>query len=574
MAKTKDRPSINDQTLALRRAGAFALLNGFGVVKIAGPDAASFLQARSTNDVLALTDGSGESNSLLDRTGHLQAYFSLHLIEEAFIAIIDSASVPRFIEELERFHIREEFKIADSSSEWVAIAVQGPLSRKILRIAIENFPEDMLEYDIRKTQFWRRDCLIARRSITGEEGYIILVLLRDADPILKELRRVGSEHGFVELSSEALDLAQLEAGLPRFNVDIGPEDLLTDTGPQEETVSYTKGCYVGQEVVARIKTYSAPRKALVGLEFSEDILEPPPFGADCQRNGERIGSLKSSFWSPTLRKVIALAYLAREHRTPGDLLELEIAGKNYKASPALLPFYKAKSAQERARSLYEKGLSEFASGDENQAIAMLSEALEFNPAYLDCCESLGVMLSRRGELDEAIALMKRLAELDASSVMAHTNLSIFYMQQGNKDAAEEEKAIAMSLQMAKIAAQARSEMQQEEDDRIRIEDIRHRMGMFREVLGIDNEDQLANYGLGNLHVEVGEHAEAVPLLEKAIALKPSHTVAYLALGTAYEGLRDTENAIATYKLGITVASNRGDMQPLKKMQARLASLTV
>src|SRR4029450_3115291 len=153
--------------------------------------------------------------------------------------------------------------------------------------------------------------------------------------------------------------------------------------------------------------------------------------------------------------------------------------------------------------------------------------------------------------------------------MAHTNLSVFYMQKGDKERAEEEKAQAMGIQMRKIAKEAAREQQQEEDKKRQRQDAVERMRMFREVLEIDADDLLANYGLGSVHVDLGEYEQAIPFLKKAIEVKPTHTVAYLALGQAFEALGRFPEALDTYKDGINVAAKRGDMMPLKERQNRL-----
>src|SRR5262249_818951 len=148
----------------------------------------------------------------------------------------------------------------------------------------------------------------------------------------------------------------------------------------------------------------------------------------------------------------------------------------------------------------------------------------------------------------------------------------FYLEQGNKEAAEEEKAVAMSIRMQKLAREVDLQKQEEKSQQQSREEALERMGMFAQVLEIDSEDLLANFGMGSIHVELKEFDRAIPYLLKAISLKPMHTVAYLALGAAYQGIDDPEQAKDIYKKGIEVASKRGDMTPLKEMQLRLSQI--
>jgi tetratricopeptide (TPR) repeat protein len=168
--------------------------------------------------------------------------------------------------------------------------------------------------------------------------------------------------------------------------------------------------------------------------------------------------------------------------------------------------------------------------------------------------------------------MKQLESVDPESIMAHSNLSVFYMQQGNKEAAEEEKAIAMSIRMSKMAREMSAQKQEEQSKESKRQEAQERMGMFKQVLEIDPDDLLANSGLGGIHAELEEYDLALPYLLKALEVKPLHTVAYLSLGETYEKMGDVGGAIDTYKQGVAVAAQKGDLMPMKEMQARLLRL--
>lgn len=156
--------------------------------------------------------------------------------------------------------------------------------------------------------------------------------------------------------------------------------------------------------------------------------------------------------------------------------------------------------------------------------------------------------------------------------MAHTNMSVYHNQLGRIEEAEREAraAAAKSLERGRKAAadadSARRQREQAEADRARREQ------MFRQVLGIDPDDAVANFGLGQLRVESGEPAAAVPLLERAIGADADYSAAYLALGRAFEGLGELDRARAAYSDGVRVAARKGDMKTANTMQERLAAL--
>ncbi|HEY9786186.1 MAG TPA: tetratricopeptide repeat protein, partial [Candidatus Obscuribacterales bacterium] len=214
-----------------------------------------------------------------------------------------------------------------------------------------------------------------------------------------------------------------------------------------------------------------------------------------------------------------------------------------------------------------------AEDEDPQSVKLLEEALMLDPQLEDAYEVLGVILSKRDRLDEAIALMHKLADLNPDSVMAHANLSVFYLEKGDKEKAEEEKAVSMSIRMRLAAREATRAMKEEQERKQKKEEAKERMEMFSQVLEIDSEDLLANYGMGDCLVVLEEYEKAIPYLNKALAVKPMHTVAYVALARALNGLGRTKEAVDALNRGIEVASRKGDMTPLKEMQQQLAMLS-
>jgi tetratricopeptide (TPR) repeat protein len=177
-----------------------------------------------------------------------------------------------------------------------------------------------------------------------------------------------------------------------------------------------------------------------------------------------------------------------------------------------------------------------------------------------------------GRYEEAIELMRRLLEVDPLSVMAHTNLSLYYNQQGRIEDAEREAAEAMRAKIRRekdekeLADAARDQTDSANADRER------RAEMFRQVLDLDPEDPLGNFGLGELLVEEGSFEDAVVHLERALAADPRYSAALLALGRAHEGAGDLTSARETFLRGVDIAAARGDLATANRMQERLVKL--
>ena len=385
---------------------------------------------------------------------------------------------------------------------------------------------------------------------------------------------------------QEIELRRIEAGVPQFLTDYN-DALMVELGLSDAAVSYTKGCFQGQEVLARVKAQGSPSRQVMGITI-ENLSTPltgtfpQPFYLDKDTAGGEpfeLGTIASHGFSNRLNKHIALVFLKRDYRVPGKVVDCYVLAdseKNrFKSLITLLPFIDPQEDEDLARTLYDEALKDFTDEKGSLAVSKLKDAIALSPKFEDAYETLGVILSKIDDgayLDEAIEYMQKLAAMNEDSVMAHTNLSVFYLDKGDKEKAEEEKAISMSIRMRIAARMAMQEKKEKEDKAALIKESEERMQMFLQVLEIDEEDLFANHGLGSCCNNLEKFDEAIKYLNKAIAIKASHTQCYEELGKAYEGLKDLDNARAAYERGIEVAAKKGDMQPLKLMQGRLAAL--
>lgn len=554
----------------VRSCGGWAPVTEYGIIRLTGVDAEQYLQGRTSNDVKAVQPGLGQLTTFLHRKGHVLALFSLHRLGESFLLLAESSQLPLIKEQLETYLFREKVTIEDVSSEYQLFSLQGP--------ATDGYLIDRGWSDLPSTEYGiiqRDGCLAIKKSLSGETGFILAVPTAAAEA---EARLLASSK-LAKLDSDALELLRIEAGIPKFGIEVSSDYLLPETALEQVTASYTKGCFQGQEVLARIKTYGAPRQALVGLIFDSPVPGSIPPETKFTINGQDGGTIKSNAYSPTFGKHVALAYIVREFRVPETKLELVLPAADpvlstepLSATVMFLPLYSSESSKELSRLIYKQALSEFANGSEPRAIEMLRKAIDADPHFADAYESLGVILSRQNQLDEAISLMHRLAELDPQSIMAHANLSVYYMQLGEIEKAEEQKALSMSIQMSRIAKEVIAKRKDDEERKKRAEEAAGRMEMFGQVLLIDKDDLLANYGMGSALLDSGQAEKAVPYLRKAIEVKPTHTVAWLALGKALEELHQIDEARQTYEQGVLAAARRGDITPMNEMKARLEEL--
>ncbi len=309
-------------------------------------------------------------------------------------------------------------------------------------------------------------------------------------------------------------------------------------------------------ILLEVVTGDAMGGGLAGREFAFDA---------AKRGGTVLSSVR---WE---EKVFLQATLVRELRVQGREFECFFEG-----GPTLtvrvhsLPYLAAPQPAAWARWLELRAVEEFAADREDGAIELYQRAIAVCPSYADAYEALGVILGRHGRYEEAVELMLRLLEVDPLSVMAHTNLSLYYNQQGRIEDAEREAAEATRAKLRReqdgkdMAAAARHRKESVIADRER------RAEMFRQVLDLDPDDALGNFGLGELLVEEGSYEEAVAHLERALAADPRYSAALLALGRAHEGAKDLTAARQTYRHGVHVAAAKGDLATANKMQERLS----
>lgn len=543
-------------------------LEDWCLISAKGKETFSFLQTQTTNDVQKIQLGQGQNSAITDRQARLIANFSIHRTgEHEALILVESSLKEILLNHLESYHFREEVEF--STLDWELLTLQGPKSSLILEkiFANQSLPESPNDTAPLTLDGQRVNLII--KSLTGEEGHILcfpndlkdralgLILENDPPPI--------------KVSETAREVLRIEAGIPIYGRDMDGKNILPETGLEHSSVSYNKGCYIGQEVITRIKTYGAPNFALMGLTI--EGIGTPPYNGTVKLGDKKIGSIKSSVRSVTLDKIVALTYMQKDHRSPDIELDVTIDDKPYKVKTCLLPFYQAQTRKDHSNKLLHEALQIYKEQDDlDHPIALLRESIELDSKNAEAYEALGVFLSKQDKLDEAIALMKRLVEINPQEIMAHTNLSVYYMKQGRIEDAEHEKAEATALQFEKAIEKNMAKKLQKKEEEQKKKEMEERVGMFKQVLEIDPKDQVANFGLGSIYLETGRYQEGLEPLKTVIEAHRDYSAAYLLLGKTWEKLENKEEAIETYKKGIAAASKKGDLMPLKDMQNRMNQL--
>lgn len=307
-----------------------------GAIKVHGGEAVQFLNGLVTNNVKTLEVGRGMRAAMLTGHGKVRALCRVLNLGGAFLVITDPQTHEKVFKYLFPFSYAGDFKVEDVSEECRTISVQGPKSHLVMKeICFEPLPA-LSKYDWFQTLVAGHRALVTRASHTGEEGFDILVPASSLKDVWDFVLLKGAFHSISPFGVEALELLRLEAGIPVYGQDVDETNMMLETG-LEDAVSFTKGCYTGQEAVAMATYRGHVSKKLAGLDVSGQLV--PRRGDVVKKDGKEIGFVTSAIQSPSLSSVIALAYVKHGFFEPGNKVEVHVEGQNVSAVFTRIPFY-------------------------------------------------------------------------------------------------------------------------------------------------------------------------------------------------------------------------------------------
>jgi folate-binding protein YgfZ len=296
-------------------AGAFERTERYAI-EVAGAEAGEYLQGQLTNDVEALEPGEGCYAALLDRKGHMQADMRVLRLDDAFAIGTESVAAPAVVRHLSMYKIGRDVEVIDRSAELTVVSVIGPAAAE-LTLGGPLGPEHAhRELDLDG---------IAGLAVATDLGVDLVVSRGDADRALQVLEGRGIE----TVEPAVAEIVRVESGRPRFGREMTTATMPQEAGINERAVSFTKGCYIGQETVARLHYKGKPNRRLRGLRLSDAAEAGEPI-----RLGDReLGQVGTAVLSPRHGR-IALAIVRREGE-PGATVSV---GDGVEAEVVELPF--------------------------------------------------------------------------------------------------------------------------------------------------------------------------------------------------------------------------------------------
>jgi aminomethyltransferase len=279
---------------ALRNRAAWLDLSARGKIKLSGEDRARLLHAMSTNHIQQLTPGSGCYAFFLNDKGRVIADANVLCRPDYFLLDVEPEIREPLYQHLDHFIIADDVTIEDITDATATIAVEGPQALSVLERAGAPVPE--AEYS---SVDWDQ-ALVARVNSTGSAGFFIFVPASEKPALIAQLETAGAEFA----DAEAARVVRLEHGKPRYGEDIS-ERFLAQEANQPHALNFNKGCYLGQEIVERVRSRGQIHRVLKPLTL--DTKKPPAPGTKLEDATE----ITSAAYSPALDKVVALGYVRR-----------------------------------------------------------------------------------------------------------------------------------------------------------------------------------------------------------------------------------------------------------------------
>jgi folate-binding protein YgfZ len=289
---------------ALRESAAWLDVSQRGTIRAHGEDRLRFLHAMASQSVESLSPGQGTYTFFLNAQGQIQADAELRVCEDHVLIETEPEAAATLLRHLERFIIMDDVTLEDATTSLAVIALEGPRADAVAAEACGELPQGT------HAHLEAGGVLIARDSLTGAKGLRLIVEAGRRESLVADLERAGA------LAADAQDfrVVRVENQVPRFGEDFSDATLPHET-QRLEAVSFTKGCYLGQEIVERIRSRGEVNRLLTGLEIDANIA--PAAQSVVLFEGRDVGRISSPVYSPHLAKILAFAILRREALAEG-----------------------------------------------------------------------------------------------------------------------------------------------------------------------------------------------------------------------------------------------------------------
>ena len=323
---------------ALRNTVGLLDLSFRGRVCVVGADRVRFLNGQITNNAKSLRPGTGCYSALTNNKGKLQADLNVHALAEELLLDFEPGLTAKVVERLEKFIVADDVQIVDVAPHYGLLSVQGPASAKVVeKLGLFSAVPNNAYESAKASDATLGEVYLMNVPRLGVPGLDLFVPTAAVAAVADKVVAAAKELGGGLCGWTAAEWLRIESGIPRFGADMDENNLPHEAGIESRAVSYTKGCYIGQEIINRIRSMGQVTRALRGLRLDPSAALPA-HGDKLWHEGKEVGQVTSAIHSPALDAPVALGYVRKECNSPGSELVVRTPQGDSRATIVALPF--------------------------------------------------------------------------------------------------------------------------------------------------------------------------------------------------------------------------------------------
>ena len=286
-----------------------------------GPDRVRYLNAILTNNIKDLRTGQGSVSLLLNPQGHILAEIETYALPDSLFCVSYAMIRSRLIEVIEKYIIMDDVTLTDQTDRFATLALEGPTAAEVVQEVSSVNVATLDELSFCDGSVCSIPCRIVKRSPGGVAGAEFVVERDKVGSLWQILLAAVQKHGGGPMGYKALSALRLEMGVPWFGYDLGEKQIPHEAGLQESHISYTKGCYTGQEIVERVRSRGQVNKQRVVLVFSGDAVPEP--GTPLTLDGKEVGYITRAAEVLEPPRILGMGYVRKEGSAIGTILQWE-----------------------------------------------------------------------------------------------------------------------------------------------------------------------------------------------------------------------------------------------------------